>query len=77
MCNLSATTLISRYATLRLKITKITKIIKVSYFLTFFSTLTKQETKTGTETFDTNIYELIQRSFATKVKQVAILCGFA
>ena len=66
-----------RQGTPRLKITKITKIIKFSYFLTFFSTLTKHETKTRTQTIDTNIYELIQRSFATNVKQVAILCGFA
>ena len=66
-----------RQGTPRLKRTKITKIIKFSYFLTFFSPLTKHETKIRRETIDTNNYELIQRSFATKVKQVAILCGFA
>ena len=65
------------HSTPRLKIAKITKSIKFLYFFTFFSTFTKNETKIRTETITTNIYKLIQRSFASKVKQVAILCGFA
>ena len=60
-----------------IEIPKMTKIVKFPYFLTFFSTLTKHEAKIRPETNVTNINELIQRSFDTNVKQVAILCGFA
>ena len=51
----------SWYSTPRLKITKITKTINFSYFLIFFSTLTKRETKIGTETIVTIICEVIKK----------------
>ena len=68
---------ISWHSTSRLEITKTTKIIIFPYFLIFFWTFTRHETKIRAETIVTNIYELTQRSFAANVKQVAILCGFA
>ena len=42
------------------------KIIKIPYFLTFFLTTTKHDTKKRAETNVTNIYELIQQKNRNK-----------
>ena len=66
---------ISRHSTPRLKIKKITKIWKFSYFLKFFSTSyeTGKKQKLLLQTF----VSWYKKSFATNFKQIAMLCGFA